>query len=115
MTDQPIYNKQISTNKSATPRKNLQRKAMIISDLSYLYLIPETSAMNLNGGDAVATSTALAIASGSSTATKIDFKNLAISGANFSLAASSVRTSSKSTGGSTFSFASSSASASQPS
>ena len=48
---------------------------MIISDLSYMYLIPATSAMNLNGGSAVATSTALAIASGLSTATKIDFKN----------------------------------------
>jgi hypothetical protein len=87
---------------------------MKISDLSYLYLVPEASTIDLNGGNALATSTALAIAYGLSTATKIDFKNLAISGTDFSLASSSVRSSSRSSGGNTLSFASSSASASSP-
>jgi hypothetical protein len=88
---------------------------MKISDLSYLYLVPEACTLDLNGGNAMATSTALAIASGLSTATKIDFKNLAISRADFSFATSSTRSSSRSSGGDTLSFASSSASASSPS
>jgi hypothetical protein len=85
---------------------------MIISDLDYLDSIVETDAIDLNGGNAVANSTALAIATGSSTATSIIFKNLAISNPGGSLAASSVRSSAKSTGGNTFSAAFSSASAS---
>jgi hypothetical protein len=89
-----------------------QRETMIISDLDYLDSILETDAIHLNGGSAVANSTAWAVASGSSTATSILFQNLAISNPNGSLAASSVRSSAKATGGNAFSAAFSSASAS---
>lgn len=84
---------------------------MIISDIDYLFFIPETDVMSLNGGEAVATSTGLAIATGSSTATNILSQILAISKLGYSRATSSTTSSAKSSDGSTFSFASSSAAA----
>lgn len=83
---------------------------MIISDLDYLESIQETDTMHVNGGDAVATSNAVAFASGKSTATNVFSRTIAISKLGFSLAASSSGASAKSTGGSAFAASSSSSS-----
>jgi hypothetical protein len=63
--------KQILKNKLTIFR----RKPMMISDLDYLYSIPETDAMYLNGGQAASNGTGFAIAEGSSTYTSIVFRN----------------------------------------
>lgn len=67
------------------------RTAMIISDLDYLGSIPETSAIYLNGGDAIAISGFVASAYGSSTSTGTVLNNLVISRPSGSVASSSIK------------------------
>jgi hypothetical protein len=84
------------------PNNNEDQEAMRISDLDYLNSVPETSALDLNGGGAVAIVRFSADAYGSATYTGTVVNNLAVASPYGSLAKSYVRVTAIASGDNTF-------------